>query len=85
MSQPSIPGSGSGLGAGFFNVAIEACAFFVLISLSGGRLRAINKKPTTVASRGWLSRFDSSATSPGGVAVGYDDRDSNYQDRQRIH
>jgi hypothetical protein len=32
-----------------------------------------------------LSRFDSSATSPAGMAVGYDDRDSNQQDRQRIH
>jgi hypothetical protein len=73
------------LGAGFFNVVIVACAFFVLISLSGRWLWAMNKKPTTVASRGWLSRFYSGATSPGGVAVGYDDRDSNQQDRQRIH
>jgi hypothetical protein len=83
MSQPRIAGSVSGGGAVFFDDVRDAD--FVLISLSGWRLRAINKKPTTVASRGWLSRFDSSATSPAGMAVGYDDRDSNQQDRQRIH
>jgi hypothetical protein len=31
------------------------------------------KKPTTAASRGFLSKFSSSATSPAGVAVDYDD------------
>jgi hypothetical protein len=34
---------------------------------------AWNKKPTTVASRGCLSKKASGATSPCGVAVTYDD------------
>jgi hypothetical protein len=45
----------------------------------------MSKKPTTVASRGLLSKFASSATSPGGVAVCDDDRDKPRLDRQRIH
>jgi hypothetical protein len=44
-----------------------------------------NKKPTTVASRGFLSKFASSATNPAGVAVGYDDDDRTNINLQRIH
>jgi hypothetical protein len=40
----------------------------------GGPARIKIKKPTTVASRGFLSKFVSASTSPGGIA-GYDDRD----------
>jgi hypothetical protein len=57
-----------------------SCSYFIGLAVAGD-----NKKPTTVASRGLLSRFDSSATSPGGVAVGYDDRDGTHPDHQRIH
>jgi hypothetical protein len=85
MSQPSTGWPGSDRGAGSFGVVRLAFAFFVLIFLSGWGPGAITKKPTTVASRGLLSQFSSGATSPGGVAVGYDDRDRTHPDRQRIH
>jgi hypothetical protein len=85
MSQPSIGRSGSGRGAALLDGDRLAFDVFVLIFLSGRRSRAIKKKPTTVASRGLLSEFGSDATSPGGVAVGYDDRDRNHQERQRVH
>ena len=55
-------------------------AHFVF-SVCGWRPRVDNKKPTTVASRGFLSKSCSASTSPGGIA-GYDDRD--YQDLLNI-
>jgi hypothetical protein len=53
--------------------------------LCGWRSRPITKKPTTVASRGFLSNLLSGATSPGGVAVRDDDHDRTNLDWQRIH
>jgi hypothetical protein len=44
----------------------------------------MTKKPTTVASRGFLSKIASGATSPGGMAVRNDDHDRTNLDRQRI-
>jgi hypothetical protein len=80
MASPS-----SGRGVDFFAVVFLAVAVFVLIQslfVAGGRG---NKKPTTVASRGFLSKFASSATNPAGVAVGYDDDDRTNINLQRIH
>jgi hypothetical protein len=45
----------------------------------------MTKKPTTVASRGFLSKIVSGATSPGGMAVGYDDHNRTNIAQQRIH
>ena len=42
-----------------------SCHFWFVAGLSRGS----NKKPTTVASRGFLSKFYSASTSPGGIAA----------------
>jgi hypothetical protein len=85
MSLPVIAWPISGRGRAFFGVVRMAFAVLVLIFFCGWRSRPIIKKPTTVASRGFLSEFLSGATSPGGVAVRYDDHNRTYLDRQRIH
>jgi hypothetical protein len=79
MAWPS-----SGRAAAFFVVVRLSSAIFVLIFLNDWRSRLMAKKPTTVASRGFLSKFASGATSPGGVAVRYDDPHRTNLDRQRI-
>jgi len=85
MSLPGITGLGSGCGGAFLGVVRLAFAIFVLIVLCGWRSRLITKKPTTVASRGFLSKLASGATSPGGMAVRNDDHDKTHLDWQRIH
>ncbi|MGA2542281.1 MAG: hypothetical protein ABSG78_12070 [Verrucomicrobiota bacterium] len=45
----------------------------------------MTKKPTTVASRGFLSKIASGATSPRGMAVVYDDHHGTNIAQQRIH
>jgi hypothetical protein len=44
----------------------------------------MTKKPTTVASRGFLSKIASGATSPGGVAIACDDHAGTSVVQQRI-
>ena len=68
MSLPGMGWPSSALGA-----VVVFLAIFVFISCSGWRAAGRIKKPTTVASRGLLSKFASTATNPPGVAVSYDD------------
>src|SRR5208282_2206706 len=88
MSHPAMAGPTSArrAEAGFFSCragatfAAEAdpvVSIVLLICAFGcGRWRGLNKKPTTVASRGFLSKFNLTTTSTNGVA---DDNDDDCQ------
>jgi hypothetical protein len=83
MSLPCINWLSFGREAIFPGALLAAIAIFLLILFYGWRSRLLTKKPTTVASRGFLSESISGATSPGGVAVRYDDHDQTNLDQQR--
>ena len=87
MSQPCMVGPNSArLGAGFARlVSGDFVALLIYLSCFVGRSE--NKKPTTVASRGFLSKWVLASTSPGGVAIYYDDyqRQGYYLSRLALH
>src|SRR4051794_10517950 len=80
MSQPFIGWPISARSVFFFDFVIV-----LMFPFGFGLVVEINKKPTTVSSRGFLSKVALSATRPSGIAI-YDDYPGydNFQ-RDRIH
>src|SRR5262245_29007827 len=73
ISLPSMGGPSSARteAAGLFLLAVNVVLLIVLPDCD--RQSRANKKPTTVASRGFLSKFRLASTSPAGGADNYND------------